>query len=746
MNLTSPTIEDIRKLIEKKEQSSSCFSKNCPHILKILIFIKIAILAFLLRLFSIVKFEAIIHEFDPWFNLRSTEYLINEGIKKFFNWYDIQSWYPLGRSIGSTVYPGMMSITSFLYWMLLKIRIVIPVEQFCIFIPPFFGSLSTFATYFLVKEITHHKSSGLISAFFMGIAPAFIGKSVAGSFDNDSFAIFSLILTLYFWVKSLNTKSILFSSLCAFSFFYLSATWGGYILIINIIPFFSLCRILMNDASKIYVSYTIFYLLGTILIIQIPSIGFNALASCEHLLSHIVFIYLQISIFFHQYSIYFKSFCKCNLIIRKLKVFIVLLGITLLFALYYLEIINLGDRSKYLINFYLFKSDHPIVDSIDEHIPSSYSLFFLCFHYMILLMPIGMYNCLSTKNCAKHFLGISFLITLYFSSRMTRMIIMLAPFACSIAGIGYSFCMRRFSFAIRYLFSDSEEKEKLESKNKKKPSLPGELAFILAGLMIIGCIHIVIHCTFYSSEVFSNTDVVLSSGRGTNRILVDDFREAYLWLKMNSKENSRILAWWDYGYQINGFANRTTFIDNNTGNYTHIASIGKILLANEEDSYNMCKLLGVDYVLVIFGGIAGFPNDDISKFFWIVKITEKVYTGINEADYYKFGHFSIGQNISDSMKNSLIYKLSYYKTWDYEMNNTKTNGFDFVRGEEIGHQNYNLKFFTEAYTSDRWIVRIYKVNDEIQKEVINEFSTLDNLSISEGMIREFPVIDKKSLY
>lgn len=33
---------------------------------------------------------AVIHEFDPWFNMRATQYLADNGIEKFFKWYDHQ--------------------------------------------------------------------------------------------------------------------------------------------------------------------------------------------------------------------------------------------------------------------------------------------------------------------------------------------------------------------------------------------------------------------------------------------------------------------------------------------------------------------------------------------------------------------------------------------------------------------------------------------------------------------------------
>lgn len=54
-------------------------------------------------------------QYDPWFNYRSARLLalppagmsIVEGIYNFWNWFDQASWYPLGRIVGSTVYPGM---------------------------------------------------------------------------------------------------------------------------------------------------------------------------------------------------------------------------------------------------------------------------------------------------------------------------------------------------------------------------------------------------------------------------------------------------------------------------------------------------------------------------------------------------------------------------------------------------------------------------------------------------------------
>lgn len=68
-------------------------------------------LAYDIRLYAIRGYGMVIHEFDPWFNYRATEYLDKNGWHKFFHWFDYESWYPLGRPVGTTIYPGMQ-ITS----------------------------------------------------------------------------------------------------------------------------------------------------------------------------------------------------------------------------------------------------------------------------------------------------------------------------------------------------------------------------------------------------------------------------------------------------------------------------------------------------------------------------------------------------------------------------------------------------------------------------------------------------------
>lgn len=109
--------------------------------------------AFATRLFSVLRFESVIHEFDPYFNYRTTRFLAEQGFYNFHNWFDDRAWYPLGRIIGGTIYPGLMVTSAALYRLLWLLNITIDIRNICVFLAPLFSSFTTVITYLLTKEI-----------------------------------------------------------------------------------------------------------------------------------------------------------------------------------------------------------------------------------------------------------------------------------------------------------------------------------------------------------------------------------------------------------------------------------------------------------------------------------------------------------------------------------------------------------------------------------------------------------------
>lgn len=71
----------------------------------------------------------------------------------------------------------------------------------------------------------------------------------------------------------------------------------------------------------------------------------------------------------------------------------------------------------------------------------------------------------------------------------------------------------------------------------------------------------------------------------------------------------------------------------------------------------------VDYVMVLFGGYTGFSGDDMNKFSWILRIAGNVYPNIKRSEYMK-GNLNIGDDMPPKLRESVMYKLCYYKFWE----------------------------------------------------------------------------------
>jgi dolichyl-diphosphooligosaccharide---protein glycosyltransferase len=122
--------------------------------------------------------------------------------------------------------------------------------------------------------------------------------------------------------------------------------------------------------------------------------------------------------------------------------------------------------------------------------------------------------------------------------------------------------------------------------------------------------------------------------------------------------------------------NRTTIVDNNTWNKTHIGKVGMAMASREEEAFEISKSMNVNYVLVIFGGSSGYSGDDINKFLWMVRIGGSENPHIKEVDFTRTG-YRIDDHGTPTFLNSLMYKLCYYRFW--EVNMGRGGGYDVQR-------------------------------------------------------------------
>jgi len=56
-----------------------------------------------------------------------------------------------------------------------------------------------------------------------------------------------------------------------------------------------------------------------------------------------------------------------------------------------------------------------------------------------------------------------------------------------------------------------------------------------------------------------------------------------------------------------------------------------------------------------------------------------------------------------------MYKLSYYRFGELKLDYSSPAGYDRTRNAVIGNKDISLTYLEEAYTTQHWLVRVYRV-------------------------------------
>lgn len=262
----------------------------------------------------------------------------------------------------------------------------------------------------------------------------------------------------------------------------------------------------------------------------------------------------------------------------------------------------------------------PIIASVSEHQPTAWPSFYMDLHFLIFLFPAGVVMCFRTLRDEHIFVIIYAVVASYFAGVMVRLMLTLTPVVCVSAAVALSSLMDTYldptepdvenessptsvmgTNVVSTTTPATPATSKKTKKNKEKETpapapaggVLGELVSNVASsavaaksatgdkqgifgldtrvvvlLNTIGMLlFFVVHCTWVTSNAYSSPSVVLSStGADGRQHIIDDFREAYYWLRQNTAEDAVVMSWWDYGYQIAGMADRPTLVDNNTWN------------------------------------------------------------------------------------------------------------------------------------------------------------------------------------
>jgi len=798
--------------------------------------------AYAIRMYPIRDFGMIIHEFDPWFNYRAAEYMAEHGLAKFFKWYDYMSWYPLGRPIGTTIYPGMqmaayaireamLRVPPFTYalpnwgafrWVNQAIRALMPhlpympptvprkigfapmsVNDICCMIPPWFAVLATFFTGCLTYEASRSRNAAVMAMGIMAIIPAHLLRSVGGEFDNEAVAMAAIMLTFWLWLRSVRTPgSWPYALPAGISYWFMVASWGGYIFVINMIGLHAAVLVgIGRFNSGVHRAYTIFFVVGTAGACQVPVVGWQPLRSLEQMGPLLVCLGYQA-----------LALCDAERRRRQLpagefrrlrarRAATCLVALALVAAVLY-PMGYFGPLSARIRGLFVkhTKTGNPLVDSVAEHKPSSSGVYAAHLNLPLDYAGGGALVCLLNRNNGCYFLAVYGIVATHFSRKMSRLSLICGPI-CAIAaaiwcGFLLDFIVEPFMLLAGkkgYRWSEQEgveekapgasakgrekgapasaggkdrgaapaararnaEREKAKSRKARsrgshahglseweeelrpggvgaatrewkaaaldlvpedlqasyhrtrawldssRAALAGRMALSLL-IVLYTCFlsdtrakveRFVEHCDVWAHHMAPPKVIKWGQDRVKGRVKIDDYWRGYLWIDENTPKDARVMAWWDYGYQITGIAKRTSIADGNTWNHEHIATLGRTLTSPEKKAWNAIRHLA-DYVLVWAGG----QGDDLAKSRHLARIGNSVFPehcGDGDPFCEKYSFHGPDRSPTPMMANSLLYQLVMH---------------NLAPGVSV-----SSRLFQEVHTTRNGLMRVFKVMNVSQE-------------------------------
>ena len=582
-----------------------------------------------------------LNEFDPFFNYRATQYIVDNGINAYFQWDDNLSWYPNGRDVSQTSQVVLHITAAVTYWIFGG---GMELYDFTILFPVIIGSLSTIVIFALVR-VLGGTTAGLFSALFFSVSLPLIYRGTIGWFKSEPLGLFFGILALYFLLSGINSKNkkiAIVKLISAGITIPLSiSAWGGsQFFIIPIGVFFLILPFVRSDHKFIIWTIPLFTATAVLVSLSFERVSSNFVFGLGGAALIIPTIFIIACIFIQSKSNENKKTRNGLLFLAS----ILIIGTCILVINADIKFLPLPSY-RYLnaINPFLTTSI-PLVDSVAEHASTIIDQSFLFHSILMIFAGLGIWlivknyqikNSSFIKNDMVLFSLIFGLIGIYVSSAFVRLEVFASLSLIILSSLGLSILVK-------------EILNNIESKKFK--NLIIKFSF-LVGIIIL----LVIPISFPPNDnwiTITKIPPTILNGGTVYPVSTNDWLESMEWIKNNTPKDAVVASWWDYGYWISTLGERATIADNSTISTAVIQNLAKMLMSSPEYGWQMLRDMQADYVVVFVSGqrLAVDNEDqalyvlegggDESKKQWFIRIAEEPLTqylqsdGITGTDYF----------------------------------------------------------------------------------------------------------------
>jgi len=536
-----------------------------------------------------------LHEFDPFFNYRATQFVVENGIPAYLDWHDDMSWYPHGRDVVSTSQP-MLHITAATLYQIFGAGSEL--YDFTIMFPVVIGSATTIVMFAIVR-IIGGTTAGLLASLLFAISVPVLYRGLIGWFKSEPLGIFYGLLGVYFFlsgIKSNNGKSSLPKLVAGGVFFGLGiSSWGG-------IQFFIL------PLALFFLALPFFRKDKKFLMWALPVFVFSLLASSSifNTESFTLAIVDQESIpFISEFSTGVDIISSIGygsaILIGTMGIALIILmiqkinqkhelrnGLAVLAVATIIGIAVLSSgfvelpayRYVNALNPFLTTSD-PLTDSVSEHSTPTLGITFFFFSILIVFAAIGAWlifqnkvnRSIKIKTDMVMFALIMGLVGVYASSTFVRSEIFAAFSIIILSSIGISILASKI--LERKIFKDYT----ITAKATTKIAFVGGIIILLTLPLVFPLDNnMVSYATFAPAILTGNTPFGITT---------NDWKDAMQWLKENTPKDAVVASWWDYGYYITTLGERKTLADNATLIDWQIRKIASTLFSNPDNAWKI---------------------------------------------------------------------------------------------------------------------------------------------------------------
>ena len=553
-----------------------------------------------------MNYELELFEFDPFFNYRATEYILDNGYNAYSEWIDEKTWHPFGRDVSQNSQVTLHVSTSILYQLFGGNS---SLYDFVILFPMVIGSLTAIAVFAFVR-VLGGTTAGLLAALMFSISAPIFTRGLVGWFKSEPLGLFFAFIAIYLFVSGIMYNKGKFSFIkLIFGGLFLTlglSSWGGILFFfIPIILFYFILPFLKRETKFTILAVSIF---SVTLIIS--SLLFERTVAFT---SSYAGLLIAFSTGYVIICEIIKKFSNESNHLRNCFVFLVSI-ITTVIGIFSVGLIEL-PRFRYLnaANPFLTSQD-PLTDSVAEHMTTGLAQSYTFLSVFIIFGLIGAWFLFSRKTTDLKIDNRIFALVLsisafYLSSAFIRLELLASVGLIILGSIGLSILFKKIFES--NIFS------------------PTKILFCV-GIVVLFLIPVELPDGKAWVD-WANFTPTITNGGAFYSTTTDDWSDAMNWLKYNTPENAIIASWWDYGYWITALSDRTTLVDNATLNDWQIKKVAYSLMTTPENSWHILNSHYTEDVSEYLGNenVEDWGNESYDDY--LLREKEKIASGEGES-------------------------------------------------------------------------------------------------------------------